>query len=406
MAIASADPAIGPAAVSRGAAPRRPRVVFFSMPAAPEIYGGTRSLLMALQNLRELDAVLIAALPSPDHPLAAELRRVQVAHEILTVPPARAGRWGRLARARQVTRLLLPALRRHAPDAVHADADVFLYAALAARRAGCRAVVHVRNLQPRSRVGTVRQLLLASADGVVFITESLRQFYLRGIIGPLRGRVARRSATVHNGFALAEIRSYEARVPRERARRDLGMEAGEVAVALVGAVCPRKGQLDFLRTVAPVICRENPDVRLWLVGGGDSDPVYAAACREAADAAGLGGRVVFAGFHQEIYPWYRAMDVLAFPSRREGLGRVAIEAQAFGVPVVASDIVGVRDALHDGEGGFLVSTTEAWTARLTELVRSPDLRREVGERGRKFVQRFDAGQVTRDLESFYTDLLS
>lgn len=389
------DPGPPPARAAGGT-----RVLFFSMPGREEIYGGTRSLLMALANLRDLDAVVVAGLPSADHPLAVELRRIGVEHEILIVPPPRKGKWGLLSRALEINRLLLPVLRRLAPDVVHADAEVFLSAVHAARRAGCRTVMHVRGVQPGRRVGLLRQLLIAGADRTVFITDSLRAFYLDGISRVLRPRLRSRSLTVHNGFALAEIRAYQERVPREQARRDLGMAEGEVAVAVVGRICPAKGQLDFLQAVAPALCRANPAVKLWLVGG-ENDAAYAARCRDVVREEGLEGRVVFAGFREDIYHWYRAVDVLALPSEREGLGRVAIEAQSFGVPVVASDIVGVRDAVRDGDGGFLVSTADEWIARLGRVAGDPDLRRAMGARGRAFAVRFDVRRVTRDLEALY-----
>ncbi|HEX6373491.1 MAG TPA: glycosyltransferase family 4 protein [Longimicrobium sp.] len=402
MVMLSPGAAVRSDQVPSAARGRRPRVLFFSMQTDEDIYGGTRSLLMALANLREMDAVVVAALPSPDHPLAAELRRVGVEHEILAAPPPRTGRWGRLARAREVNRMLLPVLRRHAPDAVHTDAETFLSAVHAARRAGCRAVMHVRGVQPGGRVRMLRQLLLATADRTVFITESLRGYYLERVAPPLRARLRRRSRTIHNGFALAEMRQYQERVSRERARAELGMAEGEVAVAIVAGIYPAKGQLPFLESVAPALLRDNPDVRLWLVGG-EKKPAYAARCRAAVKAAGLEERVVFTGYRPDVYLWYRAMDVLAFPSEREGMGRVAIEAQAFGVPVVASDIVGIRDALHDGDGGYLVSTAGEWIDRLAALVRDPGLRRTLGARGRVFAGRFDVRRVTRDLEALYLD---
>lgn len=382
----------------------RPRVLFFCMPSHEDVYGGTRSLLMALAHLRDLDAVVVAALPSQDHALVAELRRIGVAYEIVLVPPRRRGRLGLLARARAMNRVLLPVFRRLAPDAVHANAEEILFSVAAARRAGCPLVMHVRGVQPGGRVSLLREALMTSAHRVVFITDSLRAFYVAGVRPWLRARLRNRSVTIHNGLPLGEIRRYRESVPRERARRELGMGPGEIAVVLVGGLFPAKGQLPFLRTVAPGICRSDPRVRIWVVGG-DKDSAYADACRAAVRDAALEERVEFTGFRTDIFAWFRAMDILAFPSEREGFGRVVVEAQAFGVPVVASDIVGVRDALRDGDGGYLVSTPGRWVQTLTDLAGSPALRRECGDRGRAFAERFDAERVTRDLERFYADLL-
>ena len=82
---------------------------------------------------------------------------------------------------------------------------------------------------------------------------------------------------------------------------------------------------------------------------------------------------------------YSAMDILAFPSiRRESFGRVAAEAQACGVPVVASRVGGIPETLQENESGLLVEAGEvdAWTAALMKLVEDPLLRSEMGAAGR------------------------
>lgn len=72
---------------------------------------------------------------------------------------------------------------------------------------------------------------------------------------------------------------------------------------------------------------------------------------------------------------------------------------------VARGIVGVRDAVRDGGGGYLARTTEDWIARLAALARGPGLRREAGASGRAFAESLDVRRVTRDLEALYLDWL-
>lgn len=121
-----------------------------------------------------------------------------------------------------------------------------------------------------------------------------------------------------------------------------------------------------------------------LVGEGDLRPEYERLAREL----GLSGRVTFTGAvsDEELPDHYRLADIFAFPSidRSEAFGIAALEAMATGVPVVASDLVGVRTIVRDNETGFLVKpgSVSALAARLSDLLADERLRAGLGEAGR------------------------
>jgi glycosyltransferase involved in cell wall biosynthesis len=132
---------------------------------------------------------------------------------------------------------------------------------------------------------------------------------------------------------------------------------------------------------------------------------------EEGDAVGDATRAAIAD-HPRIVtvPWvddtaavYRAMDVLAFPSHREGLPNVPLEAQLCGVPVVAYAATGTVDAVADGVGGVLVerSDRDAFAQALRALLDDPARRDAMGAAGTAWVtQRFAQDlvwQTLRDL---------
>jgi glycosyltransferase involved in cell wall biosynthesis len=122
-----------------------------------------------------------------------------------------------------------------------------------------------------------------------------------------------------------------------------------------------------------------------IVGDGELRGSY----EKMASTLGVSGRVAFAGAvsDEELPEHYRLADVFAFPStdRSEAFGIAALEAMSTGVPVVASDLPGVRTIVRDGETGFLVKpgSVSALTARLHDLVDDSRLRAEFGENGRR-----------------------
>ena len=136
---------------------------------------------------------------------------------------------------------------------------------------------------------------------------------------------------IPNGIETAKFRFDPA--GRERIRQELGI-TGQFVIGNVGRLCYQKNQ-SFLLDVFDAVARLRPESRLLLVGEGEDLNTL----REKAGSLGVADRVIFYGTtaHPERLLW--AMDAFAFPSRFEGLGIAAIEAQAAGLPVVCSEHV-------------------------------------------------------------------
>jgi phosphatidylinositol alpha-1,6-mannosyltransferase len=143
----------------------------------------------------------------------------------------------------------------------------------------------------------------------------------------------------------------------------------------------------------PRILAEVPDAVLLVVGGGpyEKDLHRLAAQTGVADSVRFTGAVPWA----ELPAHYGAGDVFAMPCRTrrggldvEGLGIVYLEASATGLPVVAGDSGGAPDAVLHGETGWVVrgGSPEESADRITALLKDPELRRRMGERGRAWVE--------------------
>ncbi|MEU1290714.1 glycosyltransferase family 4 protein [Kitasatospora sp. NPDC005856] len=186
--------------------------------------------------------------------------------------------------------------------------------------------------------------------------------------------------TFHPGSGGAEV------------RRRLGLTDRPVVVC-VSRLVPRKGQ-DTLIEAMPQILADVPDAVLLIVGGGP----YRADLEKLADATGVRASVRFTGSvpWEELPAHYGAGDVFAMPCRTrrggldvEGLGIVYLEASATGLPVVAGDSGGAPDAVLEGETGYVVpgGSASAAAERIVRLLRDEELRRRMGEAGRRWVER-------------------
>ena len=295
--------------------------------------------------------------------------------------------WGLAAR-------ILDVARRERVDVIHAYSPLLngLPSLWAARRLGLRCVYEVRTLWEDAAVtngtfaeGSVRYraargletFLMRRVDRVAVICEGIR----REVVS--RGVPEHRIAVVPNGV---DPDWFETR-PRASALADrLGIGPGP-NFAYVGSFSEYEG-LPFLVDAAPEFLRHFPDGKLFLVGGGRDD----AAVRRAVDAAGpqvaLLGRLPQA----EVRDLYTLLDVLVLPRRRARLTELVtplkpLEAMAMSKAVLASDVGGHAELIRDGETGLLFSaeSREALIAQAVRLGESPDLRRRLGEAGRRYV---------------------
>lgn len=129
---------------------------------------------------------------------------------------------------------------------------------------------------------------------------------------------------------------------REKLRETLNM-GGAVVIGNVGRLCSQKNQ-SFLLDVFRAVQHKEPRSRLLLVGEGDDMAVL----QKKAERLGIQEKVIFYGTSTSIEELLWAMDVFAFPSKFEGLGIAAVEAQAAGVPVVMSEFVPQEARLAKG----------------------------------------------------------
>lgn len=179
---------------------------------------------------------------------------------------------------------------------------------------------------------------------------------------------------------------------------------GPLQVGYVGRLEERKGVRVLLDAVAAV-----PAMTLAFVGGGpDRDHLVAEVAR-----LGLGQRVRVRPFvaHDELPGVYREFDVICVPSLAtpgwiEQFGRVAVEAMAAGVPVVASDVGSLPEVV--GDAGILVPAgdAEALAAALRRLAGDPGLRADLARRGRLRSERFSWPAIAEAHHGVYTQAMA
>ncbi|MFO7875213.1 MAG: glycosyltransferase family 4 protein [Desulfovermiculus sp.] len=174
-------------------------------------------------------------------------------------------------------------------------------------------------------------------------------------------------------------------------------------VVMLGRLLGQKGVPEFVE-VAKRIQAKWPGARFILAG--EEDPVHPDAV--TAKRVREQKSVKYLGRLTDVRPLLAQADLLLFPSYyREGLPRGILEAAASGLPTIAFDVPGVRDAVRDGETGYLVSypDIEALTQRVQELIEDSQQRLHMGRAARKMVEKeFDIRVVQARYLDVYREL--
>ncbi len=362
---------------------RRPRLVYVvTHPVTADVL-----LRGQLTFMREhgFDVTVIGA-PGPELDRVRERERV----DVVGLPMARQThpRQDPVSLAR-----LVGILRRIRPDIVNAGTTkAGLLGMLAARAVNVPVRIYLlRGLRLETAKGIMRPILAvteriasACAHDVVCVSPSLKRLSVDG------GYIPADKASVvgegsSNGYDTERYRRTPELVEKGQAlASELGVQPDDRVIAFVGRLAWDKGITELLDAFE-IVRREIPKTKLLLLGGDLGDEVaedHLVARVRSAPGVIATGRIA------DLAPWYARMDVLAFPSYREGFPNVPAEAGSAEVPVVGFRSTGVIDVIDDGRTGTLVTPgdVEGLARGLIAYLRSPELGRAHGRAARARVE--------------------
>jgi glycosyltransferase involved in cell wall biosynthesis len=191
---------------------------------------------------------------------------------------------------------------------------------------------------------------------------------------------------------------------RRRLRQELGIPADAELVTLVARLVPIKRVDRFLR-VARLVAENRPRAQFLVVGGGELQD----SLRASEDAHLLGDRVRWAGFRRDLPDVCFASDVVVLTSDNEGTPVSLIEAQAAAVPVVGTDVGGVRGAVRDGETGLLADPADEieLAGAIDSILDRPETAGDFARAGRDHaVRTFGIERLVEELDGLYRKLVT
>lgn len=187
---------------------------------------------------------------------------------------------------------------------------------------------------------------------------------------------------------------------RTQVRSKLNLKESDICIGNVGRLHFQKNQKFALEVFSEYV-KINPDSRLVFVGQGPDEENL----KKKAEESGLNGKVVFAGVQQDIQAWLSTFDVFLFPSVFEGFGIATLEAEANGVPILASDAA-VSEPLRIADNISLMTFEQSaaeWAEKLDQIARTQS-RTSYAEIRRRFEEHhYDIHTEARRLEKLFLE---
>ena len=194
---------------------------------------------------------------------------------------------------------------------------------------------------------------------------------------------------------------------RERTRQIYSLKEDEVAVAIIGRLVPVKNHRMFLEVIRILSSEMKNKVSFFIVGDGTEKVLLEQEISEMNLPQNL--KIVMTSWIKDIAAFNAGMDVICLTSNNEGTPVSLIEAQAAGIPVISTDVGGVRDIVQDEDTGYVVPQNEPilFAEKLRSLIEDKNKREKMSQNGWSFVEdKFHYTRLVRDMENYYKKLLS
>jgi len=237
------------------------------------------------------------------------------------------------------------------------------------------------------------------SDKIIVISKNQYE----DIVNKYRVATPNKTCIIPLGFQFETFR-IKADKNELRFRKIFGFSEKDIIVASVGRLVPIKNHNMFIDCASKFKHYDKHPVKFVIVGDGE----LRSQLESYINQLGLNDFVTITGWVTNMAQVYQEVDLLVLTSNNEGTPVTIIEANAMGIPVVATNVGGIPDIIINGENGFLVppNDIESMSKMLKILIEEPLVRKQMGEQGKIIAQKhFDANRLTQDIDNLYKHFL-
>lgn len=178
----------------------------------------------------------------------------------------------------------------------------------------------------------------------------------------------------------------------------------DIVLGYVGRITKDKGVEDLLECFLN-LTNNYKNIKLLILGDFEKEDAISNKSRTIIETH---PNIIYKGFQNNPYPYYKLMDIFVFPTYREGFGNVSIEAAFMGLPVITTNATGAIDTVIDGKTGLIyeVGNVKQLEEKIEFLIRNPEIRKKMGIEGKKrVIKEFSSERIWNELDHLYKTLL-
>lgn len=353
--------------------------------AGTNLYGGALQVLYLLQGLQKHQVKNVLFCPEKS---AVSGAAMPFCEEIIAKPIS-----GELDVRFGIG--LFNAAKRLKPDLIHAHSrrGADIWAGIVAKLLNIKAIVTRRVDNPENAFAA--RLKYGMYQRVITISEGIRKVVLETGIEP-RKVVCVRSAI--------DPRRYRFSCDKNWFNQTFGLDEKAIPIGTIAQLIERKGHKTLLEAAIDVL-QTFPDVRFIFLGKGG----LKSELEQLVLQLGLEGKVIFAGFRDDLERVLPCLFMVVHPALIEGLGVSLIEASLAGVPVIATNAGGMPEIVRHGQNGMIVEpgSAEELAEAIKMLLSDPKMAKEMGEMGRRLVlDEFNVEKMVEGNLAMYEQVLN
>ena len=267
---------------------------------------------------------------------------------------------------------------------------------IAGKFAGVKVVTHCHDLLKES---SIERLLMIYQ--LLFINRIITDSNATGEVFRISGKKSDSVVTVYNGIDISRFNPDE---NGDSIRESLKIEKDITIIGIIGVFDKCKGHMYLFQAISNLVKKNNKDIICVVIGDGREKDEFMKFVLEN----NISEYVKFLSYRNDIPDLLKIIDIVVMPSIQESFGIVSLEAMAMKVPVIATNVGGLPEAIEDGKTGIIVppKDIDSLENAIKYLIENPQIRKIMGRAGRKRVaDKFSIKSNVKMTEEVYLNVL-
>ncbi|MDI6641745.1 MAG: glycosyltransferase [Elusimicrobiota bacterium] len=209
---------------------------------------------------------------------------------------------------------------------------------------------------------------------------------------------AEKITVIHNGV---NINDFITKSSKETVKKKLNITENSYVVSCVTRLHLEKG-VDLIPEIAQQVLSKNKQIVFLVVGDGPEKENLELKIKNSK----LKEKILLLGWRQDVHNILSITDVFFLCSREESFPQSVLEAMALGIPVVATNVGGIKEIVQDSKTGFLVNNTSEFAEKILKLINNPELRNSFSLNAKQIAAQYTTEKMIYEIDAFYSYLIT